>query len=168
MADAGIGLSREATDQVFPFHFVLDDQRRLRQRGPALRRLDPTLVEGADFDQVFELLWPKGKIARALSVMDSRLPVLIRHRPSGIRMRGDFLGVGPERWMFIGSPWFETAEALEASGLALTDFPPNDPIVDLLMMERSRQLTLEDLRQLAGRLESQRSELARSRDAVAA
>ena len=164
MADAGIGLSPAEVDRVFPFHFVLDGKRRLRQRGPGLRRLDPAFIEGTDFDQVFELLWPKGKIRGALSVTDSRLPVIIRHRPSGIRMRGDFLGVGPQRWMFIGSPWFESAEALEASGLALTDFPPNDPIVDLLMMERTRQVTLEDLRNLAGRLETQRGELARTED----
>ena len=164
MADAGIGLSPGAVDQVFPFHFVLDGERRLLQFGPALRRLDPACIEGAVFDQVFELLWPKGKVTRVLSITDNRLPVLIRHRPSGITMRGDFLGVGAEQWMFIGSPWFDTAEALEASGLALTDFPPNDPILDLLMMERTRQTTLQDLRQLASRLESQRSELARTED----
>lgn len=164
MADAGIGLSPAEVDQVFPFHFVLDGERRLRQRGSALRRLDPAFIEGTAFDQVFEMLWPKGKIRGALSVTDNRLPVIIRHRPSGIRMRGDFLGVGSQRWMFIGSPWFESAQALEASGLSLTDFPPNDPIVDLLMMERTRQMTLEDLRTLASRLETQRSELARTED----
>lgn len=164
MAEDGMGLSPAAVAAVFPFHFVLDEAERIRHVGPGLARLDQLAGEGADFGQVFDLCRPRASISNLLSVAERGGVVVIRHQSSGISFRGQFLGVGPQRWMFVGSPWFETAEALEASGLALTDFPPHDPIADLLMMGRTRQMAVDDLRLLASRLESQRSELARTED----
>jgi len=164
MTDAGIRLDAEAVAEAFPFHFAVDAALRLLQFGPSLLRLDPRLVRGADLDQFFEVIRPKGPVSQELRRGGVKLPVLMEHRKSGIRFRGQFVDAGPQTWLFVGSPWFETAEALEASGLALSDFAPHDPITDLLMMGRTRQMALQDLKLIADRLEAQHAELARTED----
>jgi PAS domain S-box-containing protein len=162
MAEVAMGLSPQALGEAFPFHFVLDDQLRLVQAGPGLARLEPRIRETGDFDRVFLVVRPRDPLTPGLIGRNLNTPVVIEHRPSGIRLRGQFLQGAGQTWVFVGSPWFETAEALEASGLSLSDFAAHDPITDLLMLGRTRQMAAEDLKVLAESLERQRAELART------
>jgi len=89
--------------------------------------------------------------------------VVLEHRATGTLMRGQFLPTsGVEGWVFLGSPWFVNAEALEAAGLSLEDFPPHDSIAELLMFGQTQQMAINDLRLLNERLERRREQIEKT------
>ena len=151
---------------------VVDDQLVVRQVGPGLAKIAADVVPGVSLKDVFELRRPLPPCSVELlrSHLDS--PFLIAYRRSGITFRGQFLELDERSWAFLGSPWFDTAEALEDSGLLLSDFAAHDPVADLLMAGRTQHMAMDDLKQLAERLETQRAALVRTeslyRSAIAA
>jgi len=139
MDERAIGLSPRALSEVFPFHFVLDGALRFTQLGPGLLRLEPQIAKGNRFDESFDLVRPEGLLSIDLLLHCMNQAVALSIRRTGIRFLGQFRECEGAMWMFVGSPWFDSAEALDASGLALFDFAPQDPAPLLLMKERARE-----------------------------
>jgi PAS domain S-box-containing protein len=172
MSEASIGLSAAHFCRAFPFHFVVDERLIVTQAGPGLAKIAVDTRPGAYLEDVYELRRPLPPltVAKLRAMVD--YPVLIDHRRSGITFRGQFLPIEDNSWAFLGSPWFDSAETLEASGLLLSDFAVHDPIADLLMASRTQFMAMDDLKQLAARLDSQREALIRTenlyRGAIAA
>ena len=159
---AGIGLSRAAMDRAFPFHFVLDGELRLVQIGPVMARIVPELKIGATVEAVLRPLRPAGALAAEVLAANEAYPFLIEHAASGMRFRGQFMSLQGGNWVFLGSPWLDTAEEIEQAGLSLRDFAVHDPVFDLLMIGHTQRLGMEDLIRLSERLERKSSELART------
>jgi PAS domain S-box-containing protein len=172
MSEASIGLSASDFCRAFPFHFVVDERLVIRQVGPALAKFASDAVPGVHLGDVYELRRPLPPCSAETLRANANYPFLIAHRRSGTTFRGQFLPLEDNAWAFLGSPWFESAESLEASGLLLSDFAVHDPVADLLMASRTRLMALDDLKQLAGRLQTQRADLIRTenlyRDAISA
>jgi PAS domain S-box-containing protein len=172
MSEASIGLTAADFCRAFPFHFVVDERLVVRQVGPGLAKITSDTGPGVYLGDVYELKRPLPPFSVETLRANANYPFLIEHRRSGITFRGQFLPLEDNIWAFLGSPWFESAESLEASGLLLTDFAVHDPVADLLMASRTRLMAMDDLKQLAERLEKQRASLIRTenlyRGAIAA
>jgi|GEM_PF-1231290 len=159
---AGIGLSRDAMDRAFPFHFVLDPRLRLMQIGPVMARIVPELKIGETIEGALRPLRPAAALDAEVLAANEQYPFLIEHPASGMRFRGQFMSVQGGSWIFLGSPWFDAAEDIEQAGLSLRDFAVHDPIADLLMIGHTQRLGMDDLIKLSERLERKSSELART------
>jgi len=172
MSEASIGLTAADFCRAFPFHFVVDERLIIRQAGPALAKIASDAIPGVHLGDVYALKRPLRPLSVETLRANASYPFLITHRRSGTAFRGQFLPLEDKAWAFLGSPWFESAESLEASGLLLSDFAIHDPVADLLMLGRTRLMALDDLKQLAERLKIQRSALIRTenlyRSAIAA
>jgi len=159
--------------RAFPFHFACDRNLRVLQVGVSLARVAPEVQPGACLRDSFTLTRPTRELT--IEFVDSLQDTLalLEHRSSSIHFRGQFAriqdGAG---FVFLGSPWFTTSDALEAAGLSLADFAPQDPIADLLLISQTQQISIENLWQLNEQLSQQRETLRRTeslyRSAIAA
>lgn len=151
-----IGLSGALLDAVFPFHFVVDDDLRVVQAGPAVGRVAPRLGPGVAIADALALRRPRGAFTLAHIRASLEQPFILEAAESGVRLRGQFVELEPGRWAFLGSPWFESPAEIEAAGVSLVDYPVHDPMVDLLMLSQTQRMAMKDLQELTGRLREQR------------
>ena len=123
---AGVNLPADALARAFPFHIVCDAALAVRQCGVSLRKLLPDVGPGRLLGEAFTAFRPAATLSPELLESLEETLVLIEHRATGVRMRGEFVRTGePGHWMFLGSPWFPTNQEFEATNLTLDDFAPH-------------------------------------------
>ena len=168
-----VGLAPDAFAHVFPFHFACDDELRVVQVGDSLVRVATDVHPGAQVQRAFLSVRPSRELSYDFFASSEETLLLLQHRATGIPFRGQLLRTAqPAGWVFLGSPWFSSAEALEAAGLSMNDFALHDPIAELLLVGQTQRMSIADLNTLNERLGRQREELKRTeslyRSAIAA
>ena len=92
--------------QAFPFHLVMDRDRRLVQMGPALRRICPGLQPGADLAGHFCVPHGAGSLPCEHLFDRAGDDVVVVHVGNGLRLRGEVvLQDAGDRLLFLGTPW---------------------------------------------------------------
>lgn len=155
-------LDPERFAAAFPFHVVFDHQRTLLQVGPVLARVAPDVRPGVPLDQVLPTAGSTAEVPFEELVLQPNLVALLRHPPTGLMLRGAFhqlgaSGRGP--FVFLGSPWVQTAEELVRLGLTLSDFAAHDATSDVTQLAQIHRLAQADLRRLNQLQRSQQQEL---------
>jgi len=152
---------------VFPFNFILDDQLSIVASGKSLDRIHGRSVTG-HFSDVFTIERPQGLgIDHAVRLGVSTL-LLIRHRPSGCRLRGGFARTADgSGYAFLGTLWVNDPAELKSLGLGVENFATHDSIVDLLNMLEAHQAAAADLKKMLERLRTQRKQLQESNEQLA-
>ena len=173
LGGGAVGLAPDAFARAFPFHLACDDQMRVVQVGESLARIAPDVRPGTLVQQAFASARPACDLSHDFLLSRVETLLLLEHRATRIPFRGEFLRTeSPAGWVFLGSPWFSSAEALEAAGLTLNDFALHDPIAELLLVGQTQRISIADLNALNDRLGRQREELKRTeslyRSAIAA
>lgn len=167
-----IGIPGACIDEVFPFHVAADEELRVLQVGSSMRRIAQGLTIGSRLRDSLRVKRPHGELTLQTLRASSDQPFLLELKHSGVRLRGQFLALPDGRWLFLGSPWFDSAAEIEAAGLSLIDYPVHDPMAELLMIGQTQQMALRDLHEVNERLEQQREAVRRTervyRDAIAA
>ncbi|MHC4376123.1 MAG: ATP-binding protein, partial [Planctomycetota bacterium] len=140
-------------EQAFPFHFLVDSERRLVSVGPSLAKAFPRLRLGVPLEARFEVMRPP----RAFDRWDRHLGRprtiwVLRDPESGLRLRGQMLTTEDGHAYFAGSPWLEDLEALDRSSLRLSDFAVHDAAIDYVALMQGLHTSLQDARELADRL----------------
>jgi PAS domain S-box-containing protein len=65
--------------------------------------------------------------------------------------------------LFLGSPWFGTMEQVIENKLTLHDFAFHDPMIDLLHVLKTQEITTEDLKQLLKTINQQKETLKKDK-----
>jgi signal transduction histidine kinase/CheY-like chemotaxis protein/HPt (histidine-containing phosphotransfer) domain-containing protein len=151
------GLGAEVVPRAFPFFVGFDAELRIAVHGAALAKLEPALAIGAPLVSHFHFEGVEERFA-SFERMTSRL-LLCRSRASGATLRGQLVpDHSGQLLLFLCTPWLTSTEELLRHGLLLGDFPPNDPIGDLLQVLQIQETTLADVRKLVAKLSGQRKE----------
>lgn len=146
----------------FPFHVVFDPQRVVLQVGTVLSRIAPGIRPGAALDQVLPTAGSTAEVPFEELVRQPNLVALLQHPPNGLMLRGAIhrLGVaGDGPFVFLGSPWVQTAAELVRLGLTLSDFAAHDATSDVTQLAQIHRLAQDDLRRLNQLQRSQQQEL---------
>ena len=113
-----VGLDGAGLAAAFPFHLVVDRRLRLVQAGPALRDHDPALEPGVDLHGRVSVVSPEIDVGfEALQAQVGSL-ILLRVDPSGLVLRGQLIACGPDRLLYVGSPWVTEPDELRRLGRA--------------------------------------------------
>lgn len=160
-AAAAISLSPEQFAAAFPFHLALGRDLRLLQAGSSLRRVAPDLVLGASIAQSMDIIHPKdGQLNFKWIAAHRAHFFLLRHRPSGLHLRGEFVLLpDAQSLVFLASPWLTDSSQLTTFGLELGDFAVHDPMTDLLLVLQFNKQALEDASVLNEKLKLRQVEL---------
>ncbi len=136
---------------LFPFAFVLDGEGRVEFIGPRMEAITGLRVGQLLSDGLTQVSPP-----RPFSVDEARrrsgmLITLATSRE--VRFGGQFLRWGEGGALFVGGPQVASMDDVTKYGLRLSDFPPHDPRLDLLVLVATRETALQDARRLTKMIE---------------
>jgi nitrogen-specific signal transduction histidine kinase/CheY-like chemotaxis protein len=155
-----IDLSPEQFSDLFPYHFLLDDDLNFLGAGVVLERVCPEVKKGAALTAVFEILRPSGAPSRDWILKHAHNFFLFRHRSNGFQLRGGFIrALKADCYIFLGSPWFSDPSQLKTFGLTAADFSVTDPWVDMLHVLQASKVAVADAHLLSSKLSRKSAQL---------
>lgn len=168
MRERGIAFKKEQFNRLFPFYILIDEHLRVDSYGRTLEKLCPGSCHEL-FSHRFTVTRPE--IPRqdftAIRSICNQLVIIEVANPQRTVLRGQFEYLENERQLlFIGSPWFGSMEQVKESRLTLDDFAYHDPLIDLLHVLKTREITNDDLKELLITVNSQKAALKKAADEV--
>ncbi|MBG9378074.1 response regulator [Panacibacter sp. DH6] len=120
------------------------------------------VLKGEIFTDVFVISRPHIEAHTFENLKSSLTNVVIIEcvSQSNIKLRGQFEYVPAQHALyFLGSPWFQNIEDVIANNLTLHDFACHDPLIDLLHLLKTQDITNEDLKYLLKKINIQKKEI---------
>lgn len=155
-----IDLSPEQISDLFPYHFLLDDDLNFLGAGVVLERVCPDIKKGEALAAIFETLRPAGAASRDWILQHTHNFFLFRHRSNGFELRGGFIrALKADCHIFLGSPWFSDPSQLKTFGLTPVDFSVTDPWVDMLHVLQASKVAVADAHLLSSKLSRKSAQL---------
>lgn len=148
-------------DQLFPFHFVMDQNRHLLHLGPSLEKIIGA-SPNSKFDELFELTRPQCDLDIFFSDphFPTQLSIVQSLTNTKLTLSGSFTALpNGQGFLFLCSPWFKSIDEMNQLGLSLTDYPAYDNSVTQLHLLRSQETANKDISNLFQRLSIQKEEL---------
>ena len=155
---SNISFPAEQFDRLFPFHVLLGADMKIVGLGRSLRKLAPHLA-GRSFSDGFIIRRPRVEHtdANSLKALLNQLCIVEMTKGGTLTLRGEFEYLGDrEQYIFLGSPWFGSMEQVRERGLNLNDFAHHDPLIDLLHVLKTQEITNEDMKDVLGKLNEQK------------
>lgn len=153
-------LSNDTFNKIFPFYFLVDENLSITSCGRSLIKLLPNCQNGECFSSIFKFVRPYIEKITADNFwqITNQLIVIESHALGAISLRGQFEPY-EKGFVFIGSPWFNSMDALIEKKLTLNDFAIHDPLIDLLHVMNNLKNSSNELKELLTTVNKQKNEL---------
>ncbi len=148
--------------QAFPFAFAINRDKRIIRTGELLPRICPEVSQLPLLDDCF--VAPRDAIGgldfdELLSTEGSLLILHRRQGPPAPPLRGQWMQLDDQHLLFLGWPWVTTFGQLSEMGITLSEIPPHNPLVEMLMLLQTNRSAMDDARELAEALRLRREQL---------
>jgi len=133
-------------NRLFPFYILMDRHENplVLGLGSVLGRLIDTSDNKMQFDSLFEILRPRRTLLDVETLCKSNKTFVIKHRHSALTLRGLFVALANGHVLFACSVEVTSSQALTENQLAINDFSPADPTPDIVILQRFREMQLDD------------------------
>jgi PAS domain S-box-containing protein len=163
-----ITFSEGKFNSIFPFYILLDHHLNIESRGDSLEKIIPGIV-GKHFSDFFEIMRPHLEVINYDSVasLQKQMVVIKCQVGNRVTLRGQLEVLDDsQKILFIGSPWFNSMEMVKENHLNIHDFAYHDPMIDLLHVLKTQEITNEDLKELLKRVNHQKNELKKATEEI--
>jgi PAS domain S-box-containing protein len=148
-------------ERIFPFYLRINRDLKIIGSGKSLGKII-AISEGESFQEYFSISRPKIIIGHFDDFLQLENQLVVLELKKGkLTLRGQF-EFNKEEILFLGSPWFNSMEQIIEKNLVINDFANHDPMIDLLHILKSVELTNEDLKALIYTSNSQKSDLKKA------
>lgn len=156
--------NQERLNRLFPFYLRVNKAMELVSYGSSIEKMCG-LKKDALFTQYFKVVRPNvaDNDFQTIQVLINQLVILETTTEPKTIIRGQF------EWfqetgeiLFVGSPWMSSIEDIKERALVLDDFANHDPLIDLLHVLKSREITNDDLKELIVTINTQKKELQKA------
>jgi PAS domain S-box-containing protein len=156
-------LDKDTFNKIFPFYFFIDESLSIRNCGKSLIKLLPDIKEGAHFSSIFKFSRPYVEkiTVSTFSELNNQLVVIESEAQHSVSLRGQF-ELHENGYLFIGSPWFNSIDAVIEKKLTLNDFAIHDPLIDLLHVMNNLKNASNELKELLTTVNNQKNELKKA------
>lgn len=159
---------REQLNRIFPFYILINRHLLIESHGKTLGKIYPDL-DFQNFKEKFEIQRPK--LAHysfdSLQQLTNQVIVLTAQIKDKIQLRGQMEWLeDSQQFLFIGSPWFASIEKVIENNLSLKDFAFHDPMIDLLHVLKTQEITNEDLKHLLETVNRQKANLKKANEEI--
>ncbi len=154
--------NEEQFNRLFPFYILIGENLCILSTGKSFQKVYSVKV-GDAYSVFFKVRRPNigieqfsdlHKFANQMVVID---PLIDKTAPP---LRGQFEYVpNANRFLFVGTPWFESMEQIKSANLNLDDFAIHDPMIDLLHVQKTHELANQELKELVQTTNRQKKEL---------
>lgn len=142
-----------AFDRLFPFHLVVDNQLVLQSVGGSLTKV-MNINPGDFFFDHFRVFQPTSFPFTFQGIMESRDSVIILKSLQSpvVTLRGEWTqDETADQLIFVGSPWFHAWEEVTDHHMTVNDFAKHDPIIDLLLLQKTQDISNQEVKTLLER-----------------
>jgi len=131
--------------KLFPFFLRLDHDLKVREAGPSIQRLIPSVV-GSRFEDIGEIKRPRITTLSfsQLAEMEDQMLIFKSHELE-LTFKGQVIHDSADSIIITLSLWLTDIEQMSELGLKIQDFALQDPILDFLQLLKINKLTNEDL-----------------------
>lgn len=158
-ADREFSLGADALCRFMPMHLLLGPGEKVISIGPTLRRvLGQGLIEGASFDQLFEVRSPGGvaSVSELIKRSGNRFRLAPRYAPD-VSLRGLGQCLGADGTVLLNLTFgIDLIASVREYSLTDTDFAATDLAMELLYLAEANAAVTQELRGLNLRLEGAR------------
>jgi PAS domain S-box-containing protein len=149
----------DAFNKLFPFYILINTDLVIKGFGKSLAKTLPKMKLNDRFDTTFEVKRPHLEVAtfENLAAIFNQL-VVITNTADSIDLRGQLQDYNGSI-LFVGSPWFVSMSQVREKKLTFHDFAFHDPLVDLLHVLQTQEITTKELKELLIKINNQKKEL---------
>lgn len=164
MKDFQFKFDLNSFNKLFPFYILMDSNFNIKSFGESLFKIMPNLKENCSFSDCFFIKRPYSKTldANSFSELFSQLIVIESLQKNPFLLRGQFQQYD-EFYLFVGSPWFVSMDDVASTNLKLNDFAIHDPLIDLLHLIKTKEISNADLKELIATINEQKEILDHDR-----
>ena len=151
----------EQFNRLFPFYLLLDEELEIVSCGKSLKKLCPDAVAQL-FPDLCRITRPHIEHTSFANLKDlcGQLVIINISNKFNTVLRGQFEYLEENRQLlFIGSPWFGSMEVVKNSSLTIHDFAFHDPLIDLLHVLKTQEISNKDLKEVLQINQEQKKEL---------
>jgi len=151
-------------NRLFPFYILISRDLKVISMGKSISKL----IEKENisrFNEFFSIPRPLTPIDdfEDLIALQNQLLLLESSTTKKILFRGQFEYLNETKEiLFVGSPWFGSMEQVTENNLIIDDFAKHDPLIDLLHVLKSQEITNDDLKQLILTVNKQKEDLKKA------
>jgi PAS domain S-box-containing protein len=164
MKDLGFEFDENSFNKLFPFYILIDSNLKIKGFGKSLAKTFPSIKRDDNFTSVFEVKRPflENPDADGLKTIFDQL-VVISTKNDLVDLRGQFQEHNGSI-LFVGSPWFVSMNQVREKKLTLHDFAFHDPLLDLLHVLKTQEITTQELKELLIKINNQKKDLKRDQE----
>jgi len=151
-------------NRIFPFYILINKDLIIVSTGITLEKIFPE-TSNTPFFKNYHIIRPEisSEDFYSLQSLTNQLIILECHNHQLTTLRGQFEWLNEtNQLLFIGSPWFYSMEQIIENKLSLKDFAIHDPMVDLLHVLKTQEITTEDLKNVLITVNKQKSDLKKA------
>jgi len=156
--------NKQQFNRLFPFYILINRNLKVISLGKSISKLCD-LNSDEKFNTFFSIPRPLTPIDsfEDLRMLQNQLVVLESATPQKLLFRGQFEYLTEtEKILFVGSPWFGSMEQVGKNNLVINDFAKHDPLIDLLHVLKSQEITNQDLKELITTINIQKNDLKKT------
>ena len=151
-------------NKLFPFYILIDSNLKIKGLGKSLVKTFPSIKLNSNFASSFEVKRPfveNSSIDGLRAIFDQLVVLGITNE--SVDLRGQFQEYNGFV-LFVGSPWFVSMNQVREKKLTLHDFANHDPLLDLLHVLKTQEITTQELKELLVKINNQKKDLKRDQE----
>lgn len=154
----------DSFNKLFPFYILIDSNLKIKSFGKSLAKTLPGIKLNDTFSSTFEVKRPfvENPDFDSLTAIFDQL-IVISTTSNTIDLRGQFQQFN-DSILFVGSPWFVSMNQVRERKLTLHDFAFHDPLLDLLHVLKTQEITTQELKELLFKINNQKKDLKRDQE----
>ncbi|MEZ7504221.1 PAS domain S-box protein [Flavobacterium sp. Arc2] len=164
MKNLEFNFDEDSFNKLFPFYILIDSDLKIKGFGKSLAKALPLIKLNDDFAASFRVKRPhieSDTFENIVSVFNQL--VLIGTTSEDVDLRGQFQEYNGSI-LFVGSPWFVSMDQVREKKLTLHDFAFHDPLLDLLHVLKTQEITTQELKELLVKINNQKKALDRDQE----
>lgn len=164
MKNLEFNLNEDSFNNLFPFYILIDSNLKIKGFGKSLAKTFPSIKLNDSFSSTFEVKRPfvENPTFDNITAIFDQL-IVLGTTSDTVDLRGQFQQFN-DSILFVGSPWFVSMNQVRERKLTLHDFAFHDPLLDLLHVLKTQEITTQELKELLIKINNQKNDLKRDKE----
>jgi PAS domain S-box-containing protein len=164
MPDSLFSFKKNQINNLFPFFIMINAEMEIISIGPSLKKI--TEIKNKNSFNTHFLLKSSKFLNPSYSDFKSLLKqlIIIEYKQNNkLVLRGqiDYLE-DKNCFLFVGTPWFNSMDDVREFKLTLHDFATHDPMIDLLHVLKTQEISTQEIKELLNTVFDQKDKLRQS------